>query len=169
MNTIVRSDKKKSITKASGLFSFLPLGLTGGATALFMEAWWPIALLNAPAVVIALGCFYGHAQMEIARLYAKTQYDYDLDLYEGKRGYREDINDKVYKAMEAVPFKAVAGAVMFKKPFDIVMEKKVDETYGEVDIFKASFDGKELEVKHINEPSIFDIMTDAIGNARKLK
>lgn len=169
MKSIVRTGKTKSLIKASSIFTFIPIGLTGGATFLFMDAWWPVALLNAPAVVMTVLCFFGHAQMEIARLYAETTYDYDYDLYDGKRGHRKDIHEKVSKAVGEIPFKTLVGAVMFKMPFDIVMEKKVDETYGEVDIFKASFDGKELEVQHVNEPSIFDIMTDAIGNARKLK
>lgn len=168
MKTIAKTVKNKSLVKPVGLFSFLPLGLTGGATLLFFEAWWPVALFNIPALWSAGSLYTNHAKWEIARLYAKAQ-NYDLSIEPGRRDYNEKLSDKIVQQTNALPVRKVYAAMLVKRPFEFTLDEKADETYGGSKAYTAVFDGKEVAVQKVNEPSVFAIWEDALVNARKLK
>lgn len=169
MEKVIKAGKNKSLTKPVGLFSFTPLAVSGTATFFFYEAWWPVALLTAPALWASLNFYGNHAKWELARLWSKTQFDYDLDTESTRYSFDEAMRKRVIRATDALPLKTVYSAMFTRRPFEFTLEHDENETYGSSTGTKAVFNGKEIAVQQVSEPSVFSIWEDALNNARKLK
>jgi hypothetical protein len=169
MKTVAKINKTKSIVKPIGLFSFLPLGLSGAITFFFHDTFWPVALLSAPALWFSLTSYTHHARWEIARLYSQNRYDYDLDTSSERSQYNKTAANESVKAAESISNKQIYAAVFTRKPFDLTLTKELDENFGGSKAYNVVFDGKEVAVQKINDPSVFDLWEEALVNARKLK
>lgn len=169
MNTVVRENAAKQLVKPGDLFSFLPIVTSAGLTFFFYDAFWPVTLLSAPALWLSLTSYTHQARWEIARLYSKNRYEYDLNISPERHSYSKEKADEAVKVAESISSKDIYAAVFTKKPFEATLDKIVDESYGGSITYNVAFDGKEVAVQKLKDPPVFDIWEEALVNARKLK